>query len=176
MPFSISGVISKQATVEWKGGLAAVEKYQHGQASQEIHQMGSISLSAILIATLCKTPLYSGGQDEIKTLISAPVPSPGHHRECCGPERQWMGKKHATVNYVLTTALSPLCLSPPDHGGDDRSGYKVSPEWWELTYRGKTCPAYPELKEEAFEHPIYPEHQDTYLQECLDNLAERDLV
>ena len=54
-------------------------------------------------------------------------------------------------------------------------GYKVSPEWWEPNYRGKTCPAYPELKEEALNTPIYPEHQDTYLQECLDNLAEKGI-
>ena len=54
-------------------------------------------------------------------------------------------------------------------------GYKVSPEWWEPTYRGKTCPAYPELEEEALNTPIYPEHRDTYLQECLDNLAEKGI-
>ena len=51
-------------------------------------------------------------------------------------------------------------------------GYKVSPEWWVPTYRGKTCPAYSELEEEA-EHPIYPEHHAGYLKECLDNLAEK---
>ena len=33
----------------------------------------------------------------------------------------------------------------------------------------------PELKEEALSTPIYPEHQDTYLQECLDNLAEKGI-
>ena len=54
-------------------------------------------------------------------------------------------------------------------------GYKVSPEWWVPTYRGKTCPAYPELEEEALGIPIYPEHQDTYLKECLDNLAEKGI-
>ena len=53
-------------------------------------------------------------------------------------------------------------------------GYKVSPEWWEPTYRGKTCLAYPELEEEALSTPIYPEHHASYLKECIDNLAERD--
>ena len=51
----------------------------------------------------------------------------------------------------------------------------VSPEWREPTYRGKTCPAYPELEEESLSTPIYPEHQATYLQECLDNLAEKGI-
>ncbi len=51
-------------------------------------------------------------------------------------------------------------------------GYKVSPEWWEPTYRGKTCPAYSELKS-RLEHPIYPEYHAGYLKECLDNLAEK---
>ena len=71
----------------------------------------------------------------------------GQHRECCALRGNGWGKKHATV----------------------------SPEWWEPTYRGKTCPAYPELEEEALSTFIYPEHQATYLQECLDNLAEKGI-
>ena len=32
-----------------------------------------------------------------------------------------------------------------------------------------------ELKEEVLSTPIYPEHQATYLQECLENLAEKGI-
>ena len=56
-----------------------------------------------------------------------------------------------------------------------RDQVEVSPEWWESTYRGKTCPAYPELEEEALSLPIYPEHHAGYLKECLDNLAEKGI-
>jgi len=54
-------------------------------------------------------------------------------------------------------------------------GYKISPEWWESTYRGKTCPVYSELEEEALSTPIYPEHHAGYLKECLENLAEKGI-
>ena len=51
----------------------------------------------------------------------------------------------------------------------------LRPEWWEPTYRGKTCPAYSELEEEGLKTPIYPEHHAGYLKECLDNLAEKGI-
>ncbi len=43
----------------------------------------------------------------------------GQHRECCALRGNGWGKKHATVDYGLyPLALSSLCLSPLDHGGD----------------------------------------------------------
>ena len=42
-------------------------------------------------------------------------------------------------------------------------------------YRGKTCPPYQKLPAEELEHPIYPEHDTTYLQECLENLKEKGI-
>ena len=39
----------------------------------------------------------------------------GQHRECCALRGNGWGRKHATVDYV---ALSSLCLSSFDHGGD----------------------------------------------------------
>ena len=92
----------------------------------------------------------------------------GQHRECCALRGNGWGKKHATVNYVFD--YSPYRLYAYHRLIMEEMtarGYKVSPEWWEPTYRGKTCPAYPELEKEALNTPIYPEHQATYLQECL---------
>lgn len=92
----------------------------------------------------------------------------GQHRECCALRGNGWGKKHATVNYVFD--YSPYRLYAYHRLIMEEMtarGYKVSPEWWEPTYRGKTCPAYPELEEEALSTPIYPEHQDTYLPRML---------
>ena len=100
----------------------------------------------------------------------------GQHRECCALRGNGWGKKHATVNYVFD--YSPYRLYAYHRLIMEEMtarGYKVSPEWWESTYRGKTCPAYPELEEEALSTPIYPEHQATYLKECLENLAEKEI-
>ena len=74
----------------------------------------------------------------------------GQHRECCALRGNGWGKKHATVNYVFD--YSPYRLYAYHRLIMEEMtarGYKVSPEWWESTYRGKTCPAYPELEEEA---------------------------
>jgi len=51
----------------------------------------------------------------------------------------------------------------------------LSPEWLERDYRGKTCPPYQQLPAEELEHPIYPEHDAAYLQECLENLKEKGI-
>ncbi len=64
------------------------------------------------------------------------------------------GKKHATVNYVFEYSPYRLyayhCLIMEEMTA---RGYKVSPEWRELAYRGKTCPAYSELEEEGLNTP-----------------------
>ena len=60
-------------------------------------------------------------------------------------------------------------------GGDDRSWLQGQPRVVGADLPSKTCPAYPEMEEEALSTPIYPEHQDTYLQECLDNLVEKGI-
>ena len=80
----------------------------------------------------------------------------GQHRECCALRGNGWGKKHATVNYVFD--YSPYRLYAYHRLIMEEMtarGYKVSPEWWEPTYRGKTCPAYSELEEESLSTPIY---------------------
>ena len=100
----------------------------------------------------------------------------GQHRECGALRVNGWGRKHATVDYVFTHspyrlyAYHRLIMEEMA-----RRGYNVSPDWLDKNHRGKTCPAYPELEEEALSTPIYPEHQATYLQECLDNLAEKGI-
>ena len=54
-------------------------------------------------------------------------------------------------------------------------GYKVSPEWLDKNYRGKTCPPYQDLAEEKLKSPIYSEHDASYCEECLDNLRDKGI-
>ncbi len=55
-------------------------------------------------------------------------------------------------------------------------GYCVSPEWLDKEHRGKQMPAYDKLEVEELPAIIYPEHDTTYLQECLDNLKQKGII
>nr|WP_301282839.1 TIGR02328 family protein [Streptococcus gallinaceus] len=100
----------------------------------------------------------------------------GQHRECCALRGNGWGKKHATVNYVFD--YSPYCLFAYHQlimEEMTRRGYKVSEEWLQKGYRGKTCLAYENLVPVQIGNPIYPEHDADYRKECLDNLAEKGI-
>lgn len=56
-----------------------------------------------------------------------------------------------------------------------KRGFKVSQEWMDKNYRGKTCPLYEDLAEEKLTSPIYSEHDATYYEECLANLREKGI-
>ncbi|KAA0967219.1 hypothetical protein FXF62_00645 [Streptococcus cristatus] len=100
----------------------------------------------------------------------------GQHRECCALRGKGWGKKHATVDYVFTH--SPYLLYRYHElimEEMTRRGYRVSLEWLERDYRGKTCPAYEHLEEMAVASTIYPEHDASYYEECLQNLKEKGI-
>src|SRR5699024_2784157 len=102
----------------------------------------------------------------------------GQHRECCALRGKGWGKKHATVRYVFEH--SPVKLYQYHmkviHQMKNR-GYQPDPLWEKPTYRGKSIPAYEafSLSDEKVTKPIYPEHDDMYLQECLRNLEEKGI-
>jgi uncharacterized protein (TIGR02328 family) len=66
-----------------------------------------------------------------------------------------------------------------------RRGYKVAPLWWYVGYRGKVCE--PEQVTAAQEEQVtawivshgknfvYSEHDDDYLQKCLQNLLSKGI-
>lgn len=100
----------------------------------------------------------------------------GQHRECCALRGKGWGRKHATVDYIFSH--SPLKLVQYHFlimEEMEKRGYKVSADWWEKTYRGKVCPAYPLLEEIELSRPIYPEHDSSYLEECLGNLWQKGI-
>ena len=99
----------------------------------------------------------------------------GQHRECCALRGRGWGKKHATVNYVF--AHHPYILwnyHVKIMEEMKRRGYHVDEQWAEPSYRGKSCEKY-ELKDFSA-HYDYPEHNDEYLTECLENLAGKGII
>ena len=73
----------------------------------------------------------------------------GQHRECCALRGNGWGRKHATVDYVFTHSPYRLYAYHDLIMEEMASrGYKVSPEWLDKNYRGKTCPPYQDLAEE----------------------------
>lgn len=112
----------------------------------------------------------------------------GQHRECCALRGNGWGKPHATVNYVFDHPYEWLVLYHYKVMQEMLyRGYIPDSVWFDGTYRGKHCTpwVYPPIKGvKEGEYPsqspvcgmdpsyqlIYPEHNDQYLQECLDNL------
>lgn len=100
----------------------------------------------------------------------------GQHRECCALRGKGWGKKHATVDYVFT--YSPYKLYQYHLKVMDemkRRGYKNDSLWEDSLYRGKSCEPYESLEAIEETSPLYPEHDDHYLEECLLNLRAKGI-
>ena len=100
----------------------------------------------------------------------------GQHRECAALRGNGWGRPHATVNYVFTH--SPYLLYAYHVLIMDemqRRGYRPDPAWHDKNHRGNTCPPYADLAEEPIGSPIYVEHDDDYLAECLANLRSKGI-
>jgi|SRR5699024_1933697 len=100
----------------------------------------------------------------------------GQHRECCALRGLGWNKKHATVDYVF--AYSPFKLYQYHMLVMNEMkcrGYQNDTLWEDPRYRGKKCPPYEENFQKHEEYTPYPEHDDEYLKECLDNLADKGI-
>ena len=109
----------------------------------------------------------------------------GHHRECAALRGAGWGRKHATVDYVFTH-LPERLVAYHWHIMDEmeRRGYKPDKIWDNPNYRGKTLGiqegwADEDIVDKWHNLPkgqmIYPEHNDKYLKECLDNLKSKGI-
>lgn len=117
----------------------------------------------------------------------------GQHRECCALRGNGWGKSHATVNYVFD---HPFGLLVQYHYQVMQEmlhrGYNPDAAWFNPAYRGKHCDpyVYPKIETyttseyQSFVSPcgerivhkfVYPEHNDQYLKECLDNLERKGI-
>ena len=108
----------------------------------------------------------------------------GQHRECCALRGKGWGKKHSVVDYVFThiperlVAYHYLVMDEMK-----RRGYKPDEIWRNLNWRGKVLEEDKNWCQEElvdiwyhYNGTIYPEHNNSYLKECLDNLAEKGII
>lgn len=106
----------------------------------------------------------------------------GQHRECCALRGNGWGKKHATVDYVFRSSPAYLFRYHAQVMKEMQArGYQVDPLWEDPYYRGKKCIAYERdeldinvLKSDST-NIVYPEHDEAYLEECLENLREKGI-
>lgn len=111
----------------------------------------------------------------------------GQHRELCALRGNRWGKKHTTVDYVF--CHDPACLIAYHYLVMDemrRRGYNPSHEWMAPCWRGDTL-EFDNTFVDAYSvdnqyccatdkgEIIYPEHNDAYLQECLENLKGKGI-
>lgn len=111
----------------------------------------------------------------------------GQHRECCALRGKGWGKKHATVDYVFTHEHEYLVAYHFEVMDEMRKrGYKPDPIWYASNYRGailgnQVCWANVDKAdnirlEVKFKNQfIFPEHNEEYLKECLDNLKSKGI-
>jgi len=100
----------------------------------------------------------------------------GQHRECCALRGNGWKRKHKTVDYVFS--YSPYLLFRYHllvMEEMEKRGYNVSEEWKDKNYRGKIAEKYMNLEEEVIEDPIYKEHNNKYLDECIENLRNKGI-
>ena len=111
----------------------------------------------------------------------------GQHRECAALRGKGWGKKHSVVNYVFTHSPARLVAYHYLVMNEMRErGYNPDKLWYDCDYRGSAlgeevlwCDQAAMLgfldAAENHNYLIYPEHDDLYLQECLDNLKSKGI-
>lgn len=100
----------------------------------------------------------------------------GQHRELAALRGRGWGKAHATVNYVFQ--YSPyklyqfhlLVLAEMQHWH-----YHPNAKWYDPYYQGQYCSPYLQLNICSWTNPLYPEHDQDYLQICLINLKHKGI-
>ncbi len=112
----------------------------------------------------------------------------GLHCEVCALRGKGWEKKHKTVNYVFEHPYGWLVAYHWRVMKEmERRGYSPQKEWYKPWYRGKNLPEIKYGTKEATDlymdvatginkrHYVYPEHNDAYLKECLENLEGKGI-
>lgn len=111
----------------------------------------------------------------------------GQHRECCALRGKGWGRKHSVVDYVFTYDPSRLVAYHRLVMNEmKRRGYKPDITWENPHWRGNTlgeedgwanddtvCNFVFAARDDGV--MIYPEHNDAYLQECVENLQKKGI-
>ena len=110
----------------------------------------------------------------------------GQHRECAALRGNGWGKKHATVDYVFTHHPMRLsCYHLLIMVEMQKRGYQPGREWYDVAYRGKSCQPYDQQiildfvnngGDKTLNPTIYFEHDEAYLQECIENLKAKNVT
>jgi uncharacterized protein (TIGR02328 family) len=106
----------------------------------------------------------------------------GLHREICALRGNGWGKKHATVDYVFIHPFEWLVAYHYKVVEEMRGrGYVVDVNWINVEYRGKQCERESIFNNVTFFDAldpdiIYPEHNNDYLSECIENLKNKGIV
>lgn len=96
------------------------------------------------------------------------------HRECCALRGKGWGRPHSVVNYVFAHSRSRLfAFHEMVMDEMERRGYRVAPVWRDICHRGRNLAPDSKLRRHSFASPIYDEHDDAYLAECLINLRRK---
>lgn len=105
----------------------------------------------------------------------------GQHRECCMMRGKGWGRNHPIVNYVwkysyFTLAAYHLCKVIREL---EKRGFNINPNWKDTLYRGKEL----EIGKlgrfplgDHIDYGEYPEHDDKYLDDCINNLAKKGIL
>ena len=97
----------------------------------------------------------------------------GQHRECCALRGLGWGKKPSVVDYVFKYPYVKLYkYHEVVMDGMAIRGYRVNPIWHDPRWRGNKV-GFADATEHISISPIYPEHDDSYLNECLSNLKRK---
>lgn len=100
----------------------------------------------------------------------------GQHREIAALRGLGWGRRHSTVDYVFRHPpykLYQFHLVVMDEM--KRREYHPDPRWYDPLYRGGRCEPYGIAVPVPLTRPIYPEHDDRYLRECLINLKAKGI-
>lgn len=101
----------------------------------------------------------------------------GQHREVAALRGKGWGKKHATVDYVFTHPYYKLFQFHLLVLAEMKQrGYTPDPLWSDPLYRGKNLPRLDRIQPLPITQPLYPEHNNAYLEECLLNLAQKGII
>ena len=111
----------------------------------------------------------------------------GQHRECCALRGRGWGKKHATVDYAFKHDPARLvayhyCIIAEM----ESRGYYPDRTWVNPDWRGSVlgeCEGFADKRQvenswmdlNQMGKIIYPEHDDAYLRECIENLRGKGI-
>lgn len=112
----------------------------------------------------------------------------GQHRECCALRGQGWGRNHSVVNYVfehdpaVLVAYHYLIMNEME-----KRGYNPDKKWQNANYRGQTlgiqenwcnrklATALALAASFSQKKTLYFEHNEEYLQECIENLKSKGI-